>query len=220
MLRSLPTVVTDYYSKMPIIRRIPASQCNASKTISILKEPFTQHNIPEVLHTDNGPQFDNALFTEFATDWKFDHNTSSPRNPRSNGQTEAAMKTVKGLLTHAKCYGKDPYLVILAYWSTPIDAHLCSPAEMLYQQALCTTVPQYIRNTDPHANHNAIQSTEYHNQQGCCKKPPFFAHQTISVINDVRNIWLPPSSSTKPIMAYTCSKSLVVESTDVLITTF
>ena len=61
-------VVTDYYSKMPIIRRIPSSQCNASKTISVLKELFVEYGIPEVLHTDNGPQFANALFTEFATE--------------------------------------------------------------------------------------------------------------------------------------------------------
>ena len=88
-------VVTDYNCKMPIVRRIPASQCNLSKTISVLKELFAEHGIPEVLHTDNGPQLANALFTEFATDWKFDHNTSSPRNPRSNDQAEVAMKTVK-----------------------------------------------------------------------------------------------------------------------------
>ena len=118
---------------MPIIRRIPASQCNASKTISVLKELFTEHVIPEVLCTDNNPQFANALFTKFATDWKFDHNTSSPKNPRSNGQAEAVMKTVKGLLTHAKCSGKHPHLALLAYGSIPIDAHLHSPAEMLYQ---------------------------------------------------------------------------------------
>ena len=48
-------VFTDYYSKMPIIRRIPASQCNAFKTISVLKELFAEHGIPEVLCTDNGP---------------------------------------------------------------------------------------------------------------------------------------------------------------------
>ena len=76
-------------------------------TISVLKELFTEHGIPVVFHTDIGPQFANALFTEFATDWKFDHNTSLPRNPRSNGQAEAAMKTVKGLLIHAKCSGQD-----------------------------------------------------------------------------------------------------------------
>ena len=48
-------VVMDYYSKMPIVRRIPSSQCNASNTISVLKELFTEHGILEVLHTDNGP---------------------------------------------------------------------------------------------------------------------------------------------------------------------
>ena len=122
-------VVTDYYSKMPIVRRILASQCNASKTISVLKDLFAEHGIPEVLNNDSGPQFANSLFTEFATDWKFDHNTNSPRNPRSNGQAVAA---VKGLLTHTKCCGQDPYLALLAYHIMPIDAHLCSPAEMLY----------------------------------------------------------------------------------------
>ena len=100
-------VVTDYYSKMLIVRRIPASQCNASKTISVLKELFTEHGIPEVLCTDHGPQFATALFTKLTTDWKFDHNTSSPRDPRGNGQVEAAIKTIKGLLTHATCSGQD-----------------------------------------------------------------------------------------------------------------
>ena len=53
---------------MSIVRRIAASQCNATKTMSVMKELFAEHGIPEVLHTDNGPQFANALFTEFATD--------------------------------------------------------------------------------------------------------------------------------------------------------
>ena len=122
-----------YYSKLPTIRRIPASQCNASMTTSVLKELFAEHDIPEVLHTDNGPQFANSCFTKFATDWKFDHNTSSPRNPRSSGQVEAAIKTTKELLNHAKCSGQDPYLALLAYQSMPIDAHLHSPAEILCQ---------------------------------------------------------------------------------------
>ena len=113
---------------MPIIRRIPASQCNASKTISVVKELFAEHGIPEVLHPDNGPKFADALFTELVTNWKFDYNTSSPRYPRSSVQAESAMKTVKGLLTHVKCSGQDPYLALLAYCNTPINAHLHSPA--------------------------------------------------------------------------------------------
>ena len=116
------------------------------------------------------PKFANALFTRFPTDWKFDHNTSSPRNPRSNGQAEASVKTVKGLLNHAKCSGQDPYLPLLAYCNLPLDAHLHSPAKMLYQQVLCTTVSLQIRKTNTHANAEydhlnqcATQSAEYHN---------------------------------------------------------
>ena len=78
---------------------------------------------------------------EFATDWQFYHNITSPRNCRSYGQVEAAVKTITGLLTHGKCSSQDPYIAPLAYHSTPIDAHLHSPTEMLYQQVLCTTVP-------------------------------------------------------------------------------
>ena len=91
-------IIIDYYSKMPFVCKIPPSQCNAAKTISILKELFSEHGIPESLRSDNGPQFACALFAEFATDWNFDHCTSAPTNPHSNGQAEAAVKIIKGLL--------------------------------------------------------------------------------------------------------------------------
>ena len=106
------------------------------KTISVLKELFSEHGIPETIRSDNGPQFASHQFTKFAKEWNFDHTTSSPRNPRSNSQAEAAVKVTKGLLTHAKYSGQDPYLALLAYRSTPIDAHLHSPAEMLYQRVI------------------------------------------------------------------------------------
>ena len=88
--------MVDYYSKMPFVR-IPSSQCNATKTISVLKELFSEHD-PETIRSDNGPQFGSCQFTEFAKEWNFDHTTSSPRNPRGNGQAEAAVKVTKGLL--------------------------------------------------------------------------------------------------------------------------
>ena len=70
------------------------------------------------------PQFASHLFAEFTKDWNIKHSTSSPRNPRSNGQAESAVKIVKGLFTRAKCSGQDPYLALLAYRSTPVDSHL------------------------------------------------------------------------------------------------
>ena len=101
-------VIVDYYSKMPIVRKMPTSQCNSAKTITVLKELFAEHGIPEEIRSDSGPQFASHLFTEFMKDWSIKHSTSSPRNPRSNGQAESAVKIVKGLLTCAKCSGQDP----------------------------------------------------------------------------------------------------------------
>ena len=182
---------------MPFIRKIPPSQCNAAKTISVLKELFSKHGIPETIRSDNGPQFASHQFTEFAKEWNFDHTTSSPRNPRSNGQAEAAVKVTKGLLTCAKYSGQDPFLALLAYRSTPIDAHLRSPAEMLYQRAIRTTVPQRIRHKDPqaaadrdHLNDRATQSAAYHDRH-CRPKSPLYAGQTVSVLNDAKTLWLP-----------------------------
>ena len=176
---------------------MPQSQCNAAKTISVLKELFSEHGIPETLRSDNGPQFASHLFAEFAKEWNFDHNTSSPRNPRSNGQAEAAVKIIKGLLNCAKYSGEDPYLALLAYRSTPIDAHLRSPAEMLYQRTIHTTLPQRIHHKYPHAaddrdrlNQRATQSAEYHDCH-CRPKFPLYAGQTVSVLNDARTLWLP-----------------------------
>ena len=143
-------VIIDYYSNMPIVWKMPTSQCNSAKMITILKELFAEHGIPEEIRSDNGPQFASHLFVEFTKDWNIKHSTSSPWNPRSNGQAESAVKIGKDLLTHIKCFGQDPYLTLSAYRSTPVDTHLWS-AEMLYQCALCTTVPQRIRHKDPHA---------------------------------------------------------------------
>ena len=176
---------------------VTPSQCNAAKTISVLKELFSEQGILETIQSDNGPQFASHQFAQFAKEWNFDHTTSSPRNPRSNGQAKAAVKVVKGLLTHAKYSGQDPYLALLAYRSTPINAHLRSLAEMLYQRVIRTTVPQRIRHKDPqaaadrdHLNDCATQSAAYHDRH-CKPKSPLYAGQTVSVLNDAKTLWLP-----------------------------
>ena len=125
-------IIIDYYSKMPFVCRIPPSQCNAAMTTSTLKELFAEHGIPESLCSDNGPQFASTLFVEFAADWNFNHCTSAPTNPHSNGQATVAVKIIKGLLTWSKYSGQDPYLALLAYHSTSMDAPMHSPSEMLY----------------------------------------------------------------------------------------
>ena len=45
--------------------------------------------------TNNGPQFSSKDFSRFAQKYDFEHVTSSPHYPRSNGKVESAMKSAK-----------------------------------------------------------------------------------------------------------------------------
>ena len=101
---------------------------------------FSEHSIPEVLCSDNSPQYTSAQFTNFHISWGITHETSSLHYPQSNGFAEACIKSVKHALQQAKYSSADPHLALLALQATPIDTKLPSPAELLYQCQLRTTI--------------------------------------------------------------------------------
>ena len=59
---------------------------------------FNRRGIPEVVRSDNGPQYDSAEFTKFAKGWEFKNVTSIPLYAQSNGEAERTVKTAKNLL--------------------------------------------------------------------------------------------------------------------------
>ena len=67
-----------------------SSMADSRTVIEKLKMQFSRHGIPEVM-SDNGPQFNSTEFAKFASDWHFQHITSSPRIPQSNGKVEGAV---------------------------------------------------------------------------------------------------------------------------------
>ena len=103
----------NFYSKMILICHLPASQSNTVTVALLLKEMFSEHRIPKVLHSNNGPQYASAQFSEFCTSWCITHETSSPYYPKSNGFAEACVKSMKHALQCAKYSGADPQLEFL-----------------------------------------------------------------------------------------------------------
>ncbi|KAG8171336.1 hypothetical protein JTE90_018048 [Oedothorax gibbosus] len=69
-------------------------------------------------------------FNKFCKDWDIFFNPSSPGFPRSNGQVERGVQTVKNSLIKAAHDNSDPHLVLMEYRNTPMDG-LPSPAEIL-----------------------------------------------------------------------------------------
>ena len=69
----------DYWSNFFEVVEIHRKTAEAVNTQ--FKVQFACHGIPEVLISDNGTEFDNQEFKNFSTDWQFEHQTSSPKNP-------------------------------------------------------------------------------------------------------------------------------------------
>ena len=158
---------------------------------------FSEHGIPEVLHSDNGPQYTSAQFAMFCTSWGISHETLSPYHLQSNGFPEACVKSVKHALQHAKYSGANLQLTLLALQGTPINAKLPSPAELLYQHLLRTTIPAKICNTDPTAfqvcEWIATDSDTFKSQADKHCKPlaPLYAGQPVAMYDTLHKIWIP-----------------------------
>ncbi|XP_064081464.1 uncharacterized protein LOC135198030 [Macrobrachium nipponense] len=87
--------------------------------IDYLEKHISQYGLPCVLISDNGPQFVNENFKQFATDYDFEHRTSSP--------------------THES--NKDPYLAILDHRNTPTSDKDASPSQYNLGRRTRTKLP-------------------------------------------------------------------------------
>ena len=127
-------IIVDYYSRFFEVARL--TQTSSKYIIEKMKQVFACHGSPEIVFSDNGPQYCSMEFKEFAQIYGFNHVTSSPRFPQSNGEAERAVKTAKLILKKSK----DPWLGIQAYRATEI-ANGYSPAQLLFSRRIRTPVP-------------------------------------------------------------------------------
>ena len=137
-------VVADYYSKYPFVRQIPRGQVNSHTVTKMLRQIFSEQGIPKVVRSDNGPHYSGQAFQDFARELGFQHVTSSPHYPRSNGFIESQVKSVKAALRKAKTTHSDPDMALRCLRTTPIDHKLPSPAELLLGRAIQDNLPRKI----------------------------------------------------------------------------
>ncbi|XP_028417641.1 uncharacterized protein K02A2.6-like [Dendronephthya gigantea] len=154
-------LLSDEYSKFPIVWKLNGTSSYA--IINYLKSIFAEYGIPEKLVTDNGPQYASREFQQFAIVYGFQHTTSSPMYPQSNGSSERMVQTVKSILKKCDKDGTDPYLGLLAYRSSPVSHQLKSLSELLNSRKLRTTLPIAMRAC---VNDNtSITKSELHRRQ-------------------------------------------------------
>ena len=72
-------ITIDYFSSFFEVVKLETT--DSTTVAEKLKMQFSRHGIPEIVESDNGPQYDSCEFNKFAEDWNFQHITSSPHNP-------------------------------------------------------------------------------------------------------------------------------------------
>ena len=122
-------VMVDYYSNFIEVDHL--TETTSQKIIECCKCQFARHGIPDVFISDNGPQFSSTLFHQFSETYQFEHRTSSPHYPQSNGKAEKAVQTVKKLLHKSLSEQKDFQLALLDFRNAPTNDTVGSPAQHL-----------------------------------------------------------------------------------------
>ncbi|KAL0173103.1 hypothetical protein M9458_033414, partial [Cirrhinus mrigala] len=155
-------IIVDYYSRYFEMERLHS--CTASAVITKLKAVFARHGIPERVISDNGPCYSADEFHRFAAEWDFEHCTTSPRYPQSNGLAEKTVQTAKRILAKARADDKDYYLGLLEYRNTPVD-NLKSPAQLLMSRRLRSILPITAAQLQPQVTPQHVLQ----NQRGACQ---------------------------------------------------
>ena len=132
-------VLVDYYSDY--IEVSPLTDTTSSSIVKFLKVQFSRHGIPDVLVSDNGPQYISNEFAQFANEWEFRHLSSSPHHQKANGKAESAVKIAKNLFKKALRDNKDPWLALLDFRNTPTQGMQTSPVQGLMSRTTKTLVP-------------------------------------------------------------------------------
>ena len=77
-------VIVDMFSDY--IDFCKLNDMTSDSLITAMKPIFATHGVPNVLVTDNGTNYTALQFRKFATDWEFQHITTSPHHHTGNGR--------------------------------------------------------------------------------------------------------------------------------------
>ena len=190
-------VVSDYYSNFIEVENISKPNSNGiSKALMVM---FARYGVPDSLVSDNGPQFSSEEFRKFARRWGFEHITSSPRYPQSNGKAENAVKTVKRLFTKCSESGQSEFRALLDWRNTPTEGMDTSPAQRFLgrrcKTLLPTTTPllkpQYATKVDAQAIRRLKEKQKFYYNRHVKPLPPLSPGETVRMQLPGEKTWSP-----------------------------
>ena len=185
-------MIADKYSKYPLVDEVP-NPVNSAAVTSIIKRYCGIFGKPQIIYSDNGPQYAGEAFKKFVNEWAIQHVTSSPTYAQSNGFVERQIGYIKPLLEKAIKSKQDIDITLLNIRATPIDSKLASPAELLLGAPIATLLPSRLE-VGKEGDRDQLQqrSARMISEDGeKSTLPPLIPGQFVRIQSHRNNKWFP-----------------------------
>ena len=198
MAGRLYIVYADRFSGWPEVASTKPD-ATASTVNTILRRYFTNFGVPEELSSDGGPPFTSHEFENFLKSWNVSHRVSSVGYAQSNGRAEAAVKTVKRILTtnisqSGSLDTDNVAKALLLYRNTPSPDMGVSPSELLFGRNIRDHLPapkrfrkEWIELADIRENTFAKRHQQTYGSTQQRQLPSLKVGDTVSIQNQTGN---------------------------------
>jgi hypothetical protein len=129
-------VVGDYFTKLTEAYAIPDIQAISVADISF-RAWIKRYGCPLEVHSDQGKQYESALFREMCKLLEINKTRTTPLHPRSDGMIERMNRSINDMLSkyiksHQKDWDQCLDFITMAYNSTPHESTGISPYKLVF----------------------------------------------------------------------------------------
>ena len=186
-------LVVDSYSKWPEVVCM-GHNTTAAATTRTLRSIFSRTGLPNVVVSDNGPQFASGLFAVFMRSNKIRHILCPTYSPKSNGLVERLVQTFKTAMKKMRETSSDLEKnlanFLLAYRNTPHSTTQQPPAVMYQGRTLRSKIHQ-LRPSDQQQTNDIHPERDEKIIENIPKERMFTAEQPVWVQPNQEKVWQP-----------------------------
>ena len=128
-------IVADYFTKWVEAFPLPNQE---AKTVAdkLVNEVICRFGIPLIIHSDQGRNFESALFAELCLLLDIQKTRTTPYHPQSDGMVERFNRTLEMQLSKFADYNQKDWdvhipMLLMAYRSAVHDTSGCTPAKLM-----------------------------------------------------------------------------------------
>ena len=163
-------VLCDYFTKWTQAFALK-DQTAYTVADTLMTQCFNLFGLPEVIHSDQGRNFESGLFKELCQLLDIEKTRTTPYHPQSDGMVERFNRTCQQMLKAFINENRDDHLpyLMMAYRSSPHESTGLSPNMMMFGKK------QHCQLTSWLAHHHAMTygtSVGWNMWSGCAKQLP------------------------------------------------